>query len=56
MLKLAVVVLVVLWSGPATAIVWEFDAGTTQGWVAKEASILGVGRVDLTSFFARKAI
>ena len=36
MLKLAVVVFVVLWSGPATAIIWEFDDGTTQGWVAKE--------------------
>ena len=36
MLKLAVVAFVVLWSGPATAIIWEFDDGTTQGWVAKE--------------------
>ena len=41
MLKLAVVVLVVIWSGPATAIIWEFDDGTTQGWGAKEANIAG---------------
>ena len=41
MLKLAVVVLVVIWSGPATAIIWEFDDGTTQGWVAKETLTLG---------------
>ena len=41
MLKLAVVVFVVLWSGPATAIIWEFDDGTTQGWVAKETLTLG---------------
>ena len=43
MLKLAVVVFVVLWSGSAEAIIWEFDDGTTQGWVAKEADILGGG-------------
>ena len=41
MLKLAVVVCVVLWSGPATAIIWEFDDGTTQGWVAKETLTWG---------------
>ena len=41
MLKLAVVVLVVIWSGPATAIIWEFDDGTTQGWVAKETLTWG---------------
>ena len=41
MLKLAVVAFVVLWSGPAEAIIWEFDDGTTQGWVAKEALTLG---------------
>ena len=41
MLKLAVVVCVVLWSGSATAIIWEFDDGTTQGWVAKETLTLG---------------
>ena len=41
MLKLAVVVFVVLWSGPATAIIWEFDDGTTQGWVAKETLTWG---------------
>ena len=41
MLKLTVVVFVVLWSGPATAIIWEFDDGTTQGWVAKETSTWG---------------
>ena len=49
MLKLAVVAFVVLWSGPATAIIWEFDDGTTQGWVAKETLTLA-GRVNLTSF------
>ena len=41
MLKLAVVVFVVLWSGSAEAIIWEFDDGTTQGWVAKETLTLG---------------
>ena len=41
MLKLAVVVCVVLWSGSATAIIWEFDDGTTQGWVAKETLTWG---------------
>ena len=41
MLKLAVVAFVVLWSGPATAIIWEFDDGTTQGWVAKETLTWG---------------
>ena len=41
MLKLAVVAFVVLWSGPATAIIWEFDDGTTQGWVAKGTLTLG---------------
>ncbi len=41
MLKLAVVAAVVLWSGPASAIRWEFDDGTTQGWSAKEALVWG---------------
>ena len=35
MLKFSVVVCVVLWSGPAAAITWEFDDGTTQGWSAR---------------------
>ena len=48
MLKLAVVVLVVLWSGSAEAIIWEFDDGTTQGWGAKEANIrVGVCGMNL---------
>ena len=41
MLKLAVVICVVLWSGPAEAIKWDFDDGTTQGWTAKEIFTLG---------------
>ncbi len=41
MLKLAVVVCVVLWPGPAGAIKWDFDDGTTQGWSAKEALTWG---------------
>ena len=41
MLKLAVVAFVVLWSGSAEAIIWEFDDGTTQGWVAKDPLTLG---------------
>ena len=41
MLKVAVVAGVVLWSGSAEAIRWDFDDGTTQGWTAKEASIPG---------------
>ena len=43
MLKLAVVMWIALWPGLADAIIWEFDDGTTQGWAAKEASILGGG-------------
>ena len=39
MLLLFAVVAVVLWDGPAGAIRWEFDDGTTQGWTAKEASV-----------------
>ena len=39
LLLFAVVVSVVLWSGPAGAIRWEFDDGTTQGWFAKEAHV-----------------
>ena len=41
MLKFAVVAGLVLWSGPAAAIRWDFDDGTTQGWSAKETSIRG---------------
>ena len=41
MLKLAVVVCVVLWSSLAEAIRWDFDDGTTQGWVAKQAFAAG---------------
>ena len=41
MLKLAVVVCVVLWSGLAEAITWDFDDGTTQGWAAKQAGAAG---------------
>ncbi len=44
MLLFAVVVAVVLWDDPATAIKWEFDDGTTQGWSAKEAAIWGGSR------------
>ena len=41
MLKFAVVAGVVLWSGPAEAIKWDFDDGTTQGWTPKEALVSG---------------
>ena len=41
MLQLAVVICVVLWSGPAEAIKWDFDDGTTQGWTTKEALTWG---------------
>ena len=41
MLKLAVVVWIALWPGLAEAIIWEFDDGTTQGWVAKEIHTSG---------------
>ena len=50
MLKLAVVVFVVLWSGSAEAIIWEFDDGTTQGWVAKETLTWG-GPREFDQFF-----
>ena len=49
MLLFAVIVVVVLWSGPAEAIKWDFDDGTTQGWTSKEALTWG-GRVSFTSF------
>ena len=49
MLKRAVVVCVVLWSGPVAAITWEFDDGTAQGWSAKEASLRG-GKRELHLF------
>ena len=41
MLKFSVVVCLILWSGPAVAITWEFDDGTTQGWSAREAFLSG---------------
>ena len=41
MLKLAVVLSVVLWSGLAEALTWDFDDGTTQGWAAKQAGAAG---------------
>ncbi len=41
MLRFAVVAGVVLWSGSAEAIRWDFDDGTTQGWTTKEALIWG---------------
>ena len=41
MLQFAVVICVVLWSGPAEAIKWDFDDGTTQGWTTKEALTWG---------------
>ena len=41
MLKLAVVVWIALGPGLAEAIIWEFDDGTTQGWVAKETNTWG---------------
>ncbi|MCY3666991.1 MAG: T9SS type A sorting domain-containing protein [Gemmatimonadetes bacterium] len=41
MLKLAVVICAVLWSGPVEAIKWDFDDGTTQGWTTKEALTWG---------------
>ena len=41
MLLFAVVAGIVLWSGPAGAIKWNFDDGTTQGWTPKEALIWG---------------
>ena len=41
MLKFAAVVGLVLWSSLVGAIRWEFDDGTTQGWTAKEALVLG---------------
>ena len=49
MLKFTVVVGVVLWSGPAEAIKWDFDDGTTQGWSAKRA--LAWGGVDEFNLF-----
>ena len=41
MLKLAVIAGIVLSGGPADAIKWDFDDGTTQGWTAKEIHTLG---------------
>ena len=41
MLLFAVVVGIALWSGPAAAIRWDFDDGTTQGWTAKRAAAWG---------------
>ena len=37
MLKFAIVGCLVLWSGLAEAVKWDFDDGTTQGWSAKRA-------------------
>ena len=37
MLKFAVVGFLVLWSGLAEAVKWDFDDGTMQGWSAKRA-------------------
>ena len=41
MVKIAVFTCVLLWSGLAEAVTWDFDDGTTQGWSAKEAFIWG---------------
>ena len=41
MLRFSVVVCVMLWSSPASAIMWEFDDGTMQGWSAREAFLRG---------------
>ena len=41
MLLLAVVAGVVLLSGRAEALMWDFDDGTTQGWAAKESGAAG---------------
>ncbi len=41
MLLFAVVVSIVLSGGPAEAIKWDFDDGTTQGWTTKEALTWG---------------
>ena len=41
MLLFAVVAGIVLWSGPAEAIKWDFDDGTTQGWTTKETNTRG---------------
>ena len=41
MLKLAIVVWIALWPSCVEAIIWEFDDGTTQGWIAKETLTLG---------------
>ena len=41
MLYLALVLSIGLWSGPVEAITWDFDDGTTQGWVAKESGAAG---------------
>ena len=41
MLLFAVVAGIALWGGPAEAIKWDFDDGTTQGWSAKEALTWG---------------
>ena len=41
MTLLFAVVGIALWSGPAAAIRWDFDDGTTQGWSAKIAQAWG---------------
>ncbi len=41
MLLFAISICFMLLPGPAVAIKWDFDDGTTQGWAAKEAAIWG---------------
>ena len=50
MLKFAVAAAVVLWLGPAGAVRWEFDDGTTQGWSATEG-LIGMGGPRETNLF-----
>ena len=50
MLKFAVATAVVLWLGPAGAVRWEFDDGTTQGWSATEGLIGGGGPRETNLF------
>ena len=50
LLLFAVVASVVLWLGPAGAVRWEFDDGTTQGWSATEGLIGGGGARETNLF------
>ena len=50
MLKFAVAAGFVLWLGPAGAVRWEFDDGTTQGWSAIEGLIGGRGARETNLF------